>query len=216
MALVSPYLPEGKRGCAPFSPETMLRIHFMQQWFTLSDPAMEDALHDVPLFRDFAGLGGWDDRLTDESTNLRFRYLLEKHKRPPEILKSVNDLLQHKGLLLQAGTLVDATPSAARSSTKNAKGDPDHEMKLSKKGNQWFFGMEGHIGADAESGLVHTTRGTAGSVNDVVEANSLLHGQEDEARRDAGCLGADMRPDADPEVRTLERGPALVDRWSQA
>ena len=120
VALVSPYMPEGRRGRPPFPVEVMLRIHFMQQWFNLSDPAMEDALHDVPLFREFAGLGGWDDRLPDESTILRFRHLLEKHKLAPEILKSVNDLLQHKGLLLKAGTVVDATLIAAPSSTKNA------------------------------------------------------------------------------------------------
>ena len=201
VALVAPYMPEGRRGRPPFPAEAMLRIHFMQQWFNLSDPAMEDALHDVPLFRDFAGLGGWDDRLPDESTILRFRHLLEKHKLAPEILKTVNDLLQHKGLLLKTGTVVDATLIAAPSSTKSATGERDPEMKQSKKGNQWFFGMKAHIGADADSGLVHTVRGTAGSVYDVVEANSLLHGHEDEAWGDAGYQGADKRPDADPVVR---------------
>ncbi len=137
VALVSPYMPEGRRGRPPFPVEAMLRIHFMQQWFNLSDPAMEDALHDVPLFRDFAGLGGWDDRLPDETTILRFRHVLEQHKLAPQILKTVNDLLQHKGLLLKTGTVVDATLIAAPSSTKNASGERDPEMKQSKKGNQW-------------------------------------------------------------------------------
>lgn len=201
VALVSPYMAEGKRGRPPFPVEPMLRIHFMQQWFNLSDPAMEDALHDVPLFRDFAGLGGWDDRLPDESTILRFRHVLEQHKLAPQILKTVNDLLQHKGLLLKTGTVVDATLIAAPSSTKNATGERDPEMKQSKKGNQWYFGMKAHIGTDAESGLVHTVRCTPGSVNDVVEANSLLHGQEAEAWGDAGYQGAAKRPDARPGVR---------------
>jgi IS5 family transposase len=201
VALVTPHMPEGRRGRPPFAVESMLRIHFMQQWFNLSDPAMEEALHDMPLFREFAGLGGWGDRLPDETTILRFRHKLEEEKLAPQILRTVNELLQHKGLMLKAGTVVDATLIAAPSSTKNASGERDPEMKQSKKGNQWFFGMKAHIGVDAESGLVHTVRGTAGSVNDVVEANSLLHGQEAEAWGDAGYQGADKRPNAAQGVR---------------
>lgn len=199
--LVAPYMPEGRRGRPPFAVEAMLRIHFMQQWFNLSDPAMEDALHDVPLFREFAGLGGWDDRLPDESTILRFRHVLEKHKLAGQILQTVNDLLTAKGLLLRQGTVVDATLIAAPSSTKNASGERDPEMKQSRKGQQWYFGMKCHIGVDADSGLVHTVRGTAGSVGDVVEANSLLHGEEDEAWGDAGYQGAGKRPDARSDVQ---------------
>jgi IS5 family transposase len=201
VALIAPYMPEGRRGRPPFAIEAMLRIHFMQQWFTLSDPAMEEALHDVPLFRDFAGLGGWDDRLPDESTILRFRHLLEEHKLAPEILKTINALLQAKGLLLRAGTVVDATLIAAPSSTKNEGKERDPEMHQSKKGNQWYFGMKAHIGVDADSGLVHTVRGTAGNVGDVVEAASLLHGQETDAFGDAGYQGASKRPDARADVR---------------
>ncbi len=201
VALIAPYMPEGRRGRPPFAIEAMLRIHFMQQWFTLSDPAMEEALHDVPLFRDFAGLGGWDDRLPDESTILRFRHLLEEHKLASEILKTINALLQAKGLLLRAGTVVDATLIAAPSSTKNEGKERDPEMHQSKKGNQWYFGMKAHIGVDADSGLVHTVRGTAGNVGDVVEAASLLHGQETDAFGDAGYQGASKRPDARADVR---------------
>jgi len=123
--LVAPFAPEGRRGRPPFSVDTMLRIHFMQQWFTLSDPSMEEALHDVPLFREFAGLGGWSDRLPDESTILRFRHLLEKHKLAAQILGLVNELLCAKGLMLRAGTVVDAALIAAPSSTKNASGERD-------------------------------------------------------------------------------------------
>ena len=197
--LVAPYAPEGKKGRPPFSVETMLRVHFMQQWFTLSDPAMEESLHDVPLFREFASLG-WDSRIPDESTILRFRHLLEKHKLAEQILAVINDLLRDKGLLLKAGTVVDATLISAASSTKNKAGERDPEMKQSKKGNQWYFGMKAHVGVDAESGLVHTVRGTAGSVNDVVEANSLLHGEETDAFGDAGYRGVAKRPDAAADV----------------
>ena len=173
----------------------MLRIHFMQQWFTLSDPAMEEALHDVPLFREFAGLT-LGQRLPDETTILRFRHLLEQHKLADQILATVNELLQRKGLLLKTGTVVDATLIAAPSSTKNKTGERDPEMHQTKKGNQWYFGMKAHIGVDAHSGLVHTVRGTAANVNDVVEGNSLLHGQESDVYADAGYQGAEKRPDA--------------------
>ena len=198
--LVAMHAPEGKKGRPPFPIETMLRIHFMQQWFTLSDPAMEEALHDVPLFREFAGLDNWAMRLPDESTILRFRHLLEKYKMAPQILGVVNELLSRKGLLLKAGTVVDATLISAPSSTKNASGERDPEMHQSKKGNQWYFGMKAHIGVDAESGLVHTVCSTAGNVNDVVQANSLLHGEETDAFGDAGYQGANKRPDAKAEV----------------
>ena len=196
VALVSPYLPDGKRGRPPFSPETMLRIHFMQQWFTLSDPAMEEALHDMPVFREFAGLEGWDERLPDESTILRFRHVLEKHKLAAQILQTVNDLLSAKGVMLKGGSVVDATLIAAPSSTKNGSGERDPEMKQSRKGQQWYFGMKCHIGVDIESGLVHTVRGTSGAVNDVTEANSLVRPSDREVYADAGYRGADKRPDA--------------------
>ena len=196
VALISPYMPEGRRGRPPFAVEVMLRIHFMQQWFNLSDPAMEEALHDMALFRDFAGLGNWNEPVPDETTILRFRRVLEKHKLAPKILETINDLLRNKGLMLRAGTVVDATLIAAPSSTKNAQGERDPEMKQSKKGGQWYFGMKAHIGVDADSGLVHTVRGTAGSVHDVTEANALLHGEETEAFGDAGYQGVDKRLDA--------------------
>ena len=172
----------------------------MQQWFTLSDPAMEEALHDVPLFREFAGLT-WDTAVPDETTILRFRRLLEEYKLSAQILVLVNELLSAKGLLLRAGTVVDATLIAAPSSTKNAAGSRDPEMHQSQKGKQWYFGMKAHIGVDANSGLVHTVRGTAGNVNDVLEANTLLHGEETEAWGDAGYQGAAKRPDAKSHVR---------------
>ncbi|MBQ0929005.1 IS5 family transposase [Ideonella alba] len=200
VALVSPYLPEGKRGRPPFSPETMLRIHFMQQWFALSDPAMEEALHDMPVFREFAGLEGWDERLPDESTILRFRHVLEKHKLAAQILQTVNDLLSAKGVMLKSGTVVDATLIAAPSSTKNTSGERDPEMKQSRKGQQWYFGMKCHIGVDIESGLVHTVKGTSGAVNDVIEANSLVRSSDHEVFADAGYQGAGKRPDARDDV----------------
>ena len=194
--LVTPHAPAGRRGRPPFPVETMLRIHFMQQWFGLSDPAMEEALFDVPLYREFAGLDNGNVRLPDESTILRFRHLLETHKLAGPMLATVNDVLRDKGLMLRSGTVVDATLISAPSSTKNDSGQRDPEMHQTKKGNMWHFGMKAHIGVDAQSGLVHTVKGTAANVNDVVEANGLLHGDETNVFGDAGYQGAHKRPDA--------------------
>jgi IS5 family transposase len=197
--LIAPYYPEGKTGRPPFSLMTMLRIHFMQQWFTLSDPAMEEAFFDTPLYREFAQLEEFG-RLPDESTILRFRHRLEKHKLAEQILSVVNEILSEKGLLLKAGTAVDATLIAAPTSTKNKDKKRDPEMHSSKKGNQWYFGMKAHIGVDAESGLVHSVRGTSGNISDIAEANSLLHGEENVAFGDAGYLGVEKRADAPKDI----------------
>ena len=200
VALIAPYYPEGRTGRPPFALETMLRIHFLQQWFSLSDPAMEEAFFDVPLYREFAQLNAYE-RMPDESTILRFRHRLEKHKLANAILATVNDLLGAQGLLLRQGSAVDATLIAAPSSTKNKEGKRDPEMHSSKKGNQWHFGMKAHIAVDADSGLVHTVRGTAGHVADVAEGNTLLHGEETVVFADAGYQGVDKRPDARPNAQ---------------
>jgi len=202
VSLIEPYAPEsGRRGQQPFAVEAMLRIHFMQQWFNLSDPAMEEALHDVPVFRDFAGLSNWAEAMPSGSSILRFRHLLERHKLAEQILATVNDLLSAKGLLLKAGTVVDATLIAAPSSTKNEKKQRDPEMHQTKKGNQWYFGMKAHIGADRDSQLVHTVVVTAANVADVTQTAELLHGEETQVYADAGSLGVEKRA----EIVALER-----------
>ena len=156
---------------------------------------MEEAFFDTPLYREFAQLEEFA-RLPDESTILRFRHRLEKNKLAEQILLTVNELLTERGLLLKAGTAVDATLIAAPTSTKNKDRARDPEMHSSKKGNQWHFGMKAHIGVDADSGLVHTVRGTSGHVGDVTEGNTLLHGEETVAFGDAGYQGIEKRPDA--------------------
>jgi IS5 family transposase len=182
-------------GRPPFPIETMLRIHCLQLWWNLSDPAMEEELHERPLYRRFVGLEG-AARMPDETTILRFRHLLEKHELAPRLLGTINAGLAQHGLMLKTGTVVDATIVAAPSSTKNKSGERDPEMHQTKKGNQWHFGMKAHIGVDAESGLVHTVIGTAANVNDVTQAGALLHGQETAAFGDAGYRGVDKRPEA--------------------
>jgi transposase, IS5 family len=188
-------------GRPPFAVQTMLRIHCLQLWWNLSDPAMEEELHDRPLYREFAGLAG-APRLPDETTILRFRHLLEKNDLAPKVLATINAGLAQQGLLLKKGTLVDATLIAAPSSTKNKDGQRDPEMRQTKKGNQWHFGMKAHIGVDADSGLVHSVIGTAANVSDVTQAAGLLHGQEEDAFGDAGYQGVHKRPEhAGTQVR---------------
>ena len=192
LALITPHAPRAKTGRPPFELETMLRIHFIQQWFGLSDLAMEEALFETTLYREFVGLTSVE-RIPDRVSILRFRHLLEEHQLAEQILATVNATLSGKGLMLREGTVVDATLIAAPSSTKNKDGERDPEMHQTKKGNQWHFGMKAHIGVDAESGLVHTVVGTAANVNDVTQASALVHGEESDVFADAGYQGVSKR-----------------------
>ena len=194
--IVEPHYPKTKTGRPPLGIQTMLRIDYLEQWFALSDPAMEESLHDMPVFREFIKLDGAVARLPDETTILRFRRLLEKHDLATDMLRVVNGLLQANGLLMQKGTAVDATLIASPSSTNNATGERDPEMHQTKKGNQWYFGMKAHIGVDAHSGLVHSVADTPAKVNDVTQAGGLLHGLEEAAFGDARCQGVHKRPEA--------------------
>lgn len=193
LALIEPHYPTlGRPGRQPYRLATMLRVHFLQQWYALSDPAMEEALHDTPVMRRFAQLSGLD-AIPDETTILNFRRLLETHGLAERILERVNAHLARKGQSLRAGTIVDATIIAAPSSTKNADGQRDPEMHQTKKGNQWHFGMKAHIGVDEQSGLVHHVECTAANVADVTQVHKLLHGREDTVCGDSGYTGADKR-----------------------
>ncbi len=193
ISLIEPYAPVSNTGRPAFPLSSMLRIHFMQQWFGHSDPAMEEALHDIPLYREFAKLDAGITRLPDESTILRFRHMLEQNDLGAQILAAVNAKLIDRGLMLKTGTVVDATLIAAPSSTKNDKGERDPEMHQTKKGNQWHFGMKAHIGVDADSGLVHTVTTTPANAHDVTQAHALLHGQEEVVFADSGYRGVEKR-----------------------
>jgi IS5 family transposase len=189
VALIEPHSPRAKTGRPPFAIETMLRIHFLQQWFGLSDPAMEEALFDVPLYREFALLPDGPIRLPDESTILRFRHLLERHGLAAQMFAAVNATLTAQGLLLKTGSVVDATLIQAPSSTKNSSGTRDPEMHQTKKGNNWYFGMKAHIAVDADSGLVHHELCTAANVHDLHAVDRLLHGRERHVFADSGYRG---------------------------
>jgi transposase, IS5 family len=191
--VVEPHYPKGLMGRSPMPLEVMLRVHFMQQWFGLSDPAMEEALHDVPVYREFITLDSGEVQIPDESTILRFRHLLERHKLSAVFLSTVNGLLQSKGYLLRAGTSIDATLIAAPPSTKNQSKSRDPEMHSTQKGGNYYFGMKAHIGTDVESGLVHTVTTTAANAHDVTEAHKLLHGDETAVFGDSGYRGLEKR-----------------------
>jgi IS5 family transposase len=188
--LIEPVYPKAGNGRRPYPLKVMLKIHLMQNWFGLSDPAMEEALYEIASMRQFAGLS-LTKPIPDETTILNFRRLLETYELGAEILSRVNGYLSRKGLMLKRGTIVDATIIAAPSSTKNADGERDPEMHQTKKGNEWFFGMKAHIGVDVDSGLVHTVTTTAANEADVNEAAYLLHGKESVVYADAGYTGAD-------------------------
>ncbi|PKM09634.1 MAG: IS5/IS1182 family transposase [Gammaproteobacteria bacterium HGW-Gammaproteobacteria-7] len=221
-ALIEPYYPRsGRRGRPPIGLSTMLRVHFLQQWYGYSDPAMEDALYEVESMRRFIAVELNEDAIPDETTILKFRRLLEQHDLAPQILATVNGYLTDHGLLLRKGTVVDATIVAAASSTKNRDAARDPEMHQTKKGNQWHFGMtsptgegrhavpvraadavtskarphQAHIGVDVHTGVVHTVTATAANAADVTEVANLLHGEETTVYGDAGYTGAAKRVD---------------------
>jgi IS5 family transposase len=177
--LIEPHYPKAGNGTQPMPQERMLRIYFMQQWFNLSDPAMEDALYDSESMRRFAGIELSEDAIPDETTILRFRHLLEKHYLTQAIFAQVRTLLEQKRLLLKSGTIVDATIIEAPPSTKNAEQARDPEMHQTKKGKDWHFGMKAHVGTDRH-GIVHSLSTTAANVSDISQMPQLLHGQERE------------------------------------
>ena len=177
IALIEPHYPKGGSGGQPKGLEKMLRIYFLQQWFDLSDPAAEDAIYDSESMRRFVGVELGDDDVPDESTILRFRHLLERHGLTKAIFAQVRNLLEEKRLLLKSGTIVDATIISAPSSTKNQEEKRDPEMRQTKKGNVWYFGMKVHVGTDPR-GLVHTLRVTHAAEADINQLPELMHGQE--------------------------------------
>jgi transposase, IS5 family len=179
----------GGVGRQPVGVERMLRIYFLQQWYDLSDPAVEEALHDIPALRDFVGVDLDLERAPDETTVCKFRHLLERHRLGARIFKTVNAHLSRAGMKVGRGTIVDATIIHAPSSTKNSERRRDPEMHQTKKGNQWFFGMKAHVGADSKSGLVHSIVATAANVHDSKPLPDLLHGKETRVWGDSAYQG---------------------------
>jgi IS5 family transposase len=189
-ALVEPHYPKAGRGRRPLPMATMLRIYFLQQWFNLSDPQAEDALYDSESMRRFARIDLLHDTVPDETTICKFRHLLEAHQLTVQMFDAVKALLTERKLLLKAGTIVDATIIDAPSSTKNRTQTRDPEMKQTKKGNQWYFGMKLHVGTDRR-GLIHSLTTTDAATADITQLPQLLHGQETTLHGDKAYYKAD-------------------------
>jgi len=188
-ALIALHYPKAGNGRPPVGVERMLRIYFLQQWFNLSDPAVEEALYDSAVLRQFVGVDLGQEPVPDETTVCKFRHLLEEHDLGGQMLETVNLHLQEKGVRITTGTIVDATIIHAPSSTKNREQKRDPEMHQTKKGNQWYFGMKAHVGVDSKTKIIHSAVVTAANVADATVLPELLHGEETRVWGDQGYLG---------------------------
>jgi IS5 family transposase len=207
VALIEPHYPKAGNGRPPVGVERMLRIYFLQQWFNLSDPGVEDALYDSLAMRGFVGIDLGREPAPDETTVCRFRHLLEQHELGRPMLRQVNAYLEKHGLKIGTGTIVDATILGAPSSTKNRSGERDPEMRSTRKNGQWHFGMKAHVGVDAEAKLIHSVEATAANVHDNRVMGDLLHGNETEVWGDQAYQGQ--------TGRIRQRAPKAVDRTNQ-
>ena len=199
--LVEPYYPKAGNGRQPVGVERMLRIYFLQQWFNLSDPAVEEALYDSVVMRQFVGIDLGREPVPDETTACKFRHLLEEHGLGGKILETVNLYLQSRGVKITTGTIVDATILHAPSSTKNREQKRDPEMHQALKGKQWYFGMKAHVGVDSKTKMIHSVVATAANVADGTVLPELLHGEEtkvwgDQAYRGQTVAMQEVAPEA--------------------
>ena len=192
-ALIEPHYPKAGNGRPPVGLERMLRMYCVANWFNLSDEACENALYDVPVFREFCRIDLGRERVPDATTLLNFRHLLEAHDLGAALFAKVGELLLASGMRLSGGTIVDATLIAAPPSIKNKEKSRDPEMHQTKKGNQWHFGMKLHIGADSQTGLVHSASVTAANVHDRHQVPHLLHGRETRLYGDSAYRGKEQR-----------------------
>ena len=220
-ALIEPHYPKVGGGRPPVGVERMLRIYFLQQWFNLSDPAVEEALYDSVVMRGFVGIDLRREPVPDETTVCKFRHLLEEHALGGEMLETVNLHLQSRGVRITTGTIVDATIIHAPSSTKNHEEKRDPEMHQTKKGNQWYFGMKAHVGVDSKTKMIHTVVATAANVADATVLPELLHGDEtrvwgDQAYQGQTAVIQECAPQAQDCTHRRYRHKGFVDEAERA
>ena len=201
VGIIKPYYPKGKHGRPPIDLERMLRMYLLQIWFNLSDPGTEDAIYDSYAMRKFMGIDFMTDSVPDETTLCNFRRLLEKHRLNKLFFETINRVMAETGHVMRGGTIVDATIIDAPSSTKNAEKKRDPEMRSTKKGNQWRFGMKCHVGVDAGTGYVHTMEVTPANVHDVTVASGLIREDDEAVYGDSGYLGIGKRPEVANDER---------------
>ena len=215
-ALIEPYYPKAGNGRPPVGLQRMLRLHLLQHWFNLSDPAAEEALYESVSMRQFVGIDLGREPVPDETTILNFRHLLERHRLGEALFERVNRHLASRGLKVAGGTIVDATIIAAPSSTKNAERARDPEMHQTRKGQQWYFGMKLHIGVDSRTKLIHSMTTTAANVHDAKVLDQLLHGGEtrvygDQAYRGQRAVIREHAPNARDFTNQRYRHRGMVD-----
>ena len=215
VAMISPFYPEGKRGRPPKEIECMLRMYLMQAWFNLSDEGIEDAIYDSYSMKKFLGIDFRKQQVPDATTLLKFRHLLEEHDIGRQIFDDIRERLQAVGLMMQGGSIVDATIIQAPSSTKNASKTRDPEMHQTKKGNQWYHGMKIHSGVDAGSGYIHTITATAANVHDICEAHKLLRKDDHVLYADSGYLGIEKREEIRQDSHLASMEYRIVNRPSR-
>lgn len=211
---IEPFYPNPQgAGRRPVGIERMLRIYFLQHWFSLSDPAAEEALYDSRAMRVFVGIDLGAEPVPDETTICKFRHLMERHNLGDQLFHLVNQYLQENGMKVNRGTIVDASIINAPSSTKNKKKQRDPDMHQTRKGNQWFFGMKAHIGVDSRTKLIHHVVATAANVHDSVVLGDLLHGNETRVWGDSAYSGkSDVIAERSPEAKdfTNKKGSRYV------
>ena len=190
---IAPYYPSGRRGRPTRGIITMLRMYLLQVWFNLSDEGVEEAIYDSYAMRTFMGIDFITESVPDATTLLKFRHLLEEHELGKALFDDIKDSLDKAGLIMHGGSIVDASLIAAPSSTKNKEKKRDPEMHQSKKGNQWYFGMKIHIGADAGTGCIHTVTATPGNTSDIAEVSKLIREDDDVVYGDSGYTGIEKR-----------------------
>lgn len=193
LSFIEPYYPKAGNGRPPINMEVMLRMYLVQNWFNLSDEATEDSIYDVQSIRQFVGVNLSEENAPDATTLLHFRHLLEANDLAIKMFDAIKNALKYNGYMMTQGTIVDAAIISAPSSTKNKEHVRDPEMKSTKKGNNYYFGMKGHIGVDSESGFIHTLETTAANEADITVAHKLLHGKEIFMYGDAGYVGVEKR-----------------------
>jgi IS5 family transposase len=220
LPLIEPFYAKPGPGRPPLGLEKMLRIYFVQHWYDLSDPGAEEAIYESESIRRFVGVELAEDTVPDESSILRFRHLLEEHDLTRAIFDEVGALLEEKGLLMKQGTIVDATFLAAPSSTKNSTRTRDPEMRSTKKGNMWHFGMKAHVGTDTR-GIVHSLTTTDAAQSDFAQLPDLIHGEEEELYGDRAYWSEDDRASfesAEVRYKVNRRGTAknpVTEEWKE-
>jgi IS5 family transposase len=206
ISLIEPFYPSGRRGRPTRGIQTMLRMYFLQIWFSLSDEMTEESIYDSHAMRKFMSVSFGDEQAPDATTLLKFRHLLEENGLCEKLFKDLNGRLESNGFLMHGGSIIDATIIKASSSTKNESGERDPEMRQTKKGNEWHFGMKAHIGVDAGTGYAHSLTVTAANVHDITEASKLLREDDEVVYGDAGYLGIEKREEIrnDPVKSQME------------